>query len=1090
MTEPLWRKHHLGVTGRLVEAFLVSRLPIIFIVVSLLAGAAALIVTPREEEPQIVVPVVDVMIKFPGASPREVENLVTINLERKLWEIDGVEYVYSMAKAGSALVTVRFYVGEDREESILKTHSKIMSYVDQVPKGVTGWVVKPVEIDDVPIVTFALYSARYSDYELRRVAEEILHRIQRIPDAGRAYVVGGRKRKIKVLLQPERMAARHVSAQEIQRALVGANVNLRAGTIDRLNSEILVDAGPFLRSADELEQVVVGVYENKPVQLRDVADVEDGPDWVTGYSRLTFGAAAPEAHATHDKPAARPGETYQQVTIAIAKRKGTNAVEVAEGLIKRVEELREAVIPSDIDVLVTRNYGETANEKVNELVKHLAIAVLSIIALLTVMLGWREALIVALAVPMTLAVTLLANLLVGYTINRVTLFALILSLGLLVDDPIVDVENIHRHFRKATHPPLDATLLAVDEVRPPTILSTLAVIVSFVPLFFITGMMGPYMAPMALNVPVAMIMSLVVAFTVTPWATYHALKGHHGGNGGEGYDFKSGIIYKAYSFIIRPFLASRRKCYVFLSAVVIVLLASMLLVLFRFVPVKMLPFDNKSEFLVLVDTPEGTTLEQTDRVARELERYLATVNEVRDVQSFVGMASPMDFNGLVRHYYLRKGSNVADLRVDLLDKEQRADQSHQVVLRIRPAIEAIGRRLGANVKLVEVPPGPPVMATIVGEIYGPPGASYAQLAEQAETLRALMAVTPNVVDIDDTVEAPQPKYDFLVDRMKAGLAGLSVQDVARAARIFLDGVAPTYIHEAGERTPLDVVLRLPRSLRSRPEDMGPLRMKAADGSMIPFHELGELTKTVQDPTIYRKNLKRVVFVTGEMAGRSPVEAILELSDKTDPSPLKGGFHVNWAGEGEWKITLEVFRDLGLAFAGALLLIYVLLVQQTESFAIPLVIMVAIPLTLIGILPGFAVLNSFFTEQIGPYRESVFFTATSMIGMIALAGIVVRNSIILIDFIHNRLAAGLELEEAIVDSGAVRFTPILLTAGAAIFGSWVITLDPVFSGLAWAFIFGIFASTLFTLLVVPMVYYLIYGKGTAHSSGAAGSDESA
>ncbi len=1066
-------KYNLGTTGKIVEAFLLSKLPIIFIIASLLAGAAALVLTPREEEPQIVVPVVDVMINFPGASAAEVENLVTINLERKLWEIDGVEYIYSSSRPGSAVVTVRFYVGQNREESIVKTHSKIMSYVDQVPPGVTGWVVKPVEIDDVPILTFSLYSSLYSDYELKRVADEILHRMQRIQDTGRAYVVGGRKRQIRVLLEPEKMASRQVAVLDIERALKGANVNVRAGTMDVLNQEIVVDAGPFIKSPEEINELVIGVHEGKPVYLRDVAGMVDGPEEVTTYTRLLLGpGAARDPETKHIK--GEQGKAYNQVTIAVAKRKGTNAVRVAEGLIEQVRDLQKSVIPSDVNVLVTRNYGKTADEKVNELVKHLGIAVVSIVALLTVILGWREALIVALAVPMTLAVTLLANLLVGYTINRVTLFALILSLGLLVDDPIVDVENIHRHFRLKTHPPLDATLLAVDEVRPPTILATLAVIASFIPLFFITGMMGPYMRPMALNVPIAMIMSLVIAFTVTPWTTYHALKKEYDKEE-KPYDFRSGGVYRTYRRIITPFLEDRRKSYYFLGGIVAALVLSMLLLVVKLVPVKMLPFDNKNEFLLLVDMPEGTTLEGTDKVVTDLERYLATVNEVRDLESYVGLASPMDFNGMVRQYYLRKGSNVADIRVNLLEKHERAFQSHALVLRIRPDIQKIGDKYGANVKIVEVPPGPPVFSTIVAEVYGPPEASYQELISESRKVRRVMEATPKVVDVDDSVEAPQVQYNFVVDRTKAGLHGITEEEIARSARMFLGGESPTIVHQDTERSPLEVNLRLPRSMRSRPEDMGSIRVKATDGSMVPFNELGELKETTIDQTIYRKNMERLVFVTGEMAGRSPVDAIFDLQSSMKTNPLPKGFTVKWAGEGEWKITLEVFRDLGLAFAGALILIYILLVQQTQSFAIPLVIMVAIPLTMIGIMPGFALLNGLFAQTIGNYRDSIFFTATGMIGMIALAGIVVRNSIILIDFIHMRIRAGADLKDAIIDSGAVRFTPILLTAGAAIFGSWVITLDPVFSGLAWSFIFGVFASTVFTLLVVPMIYYLIYGR---------------
>lgn len=1069
----LAEKYNLGATGRIVEAFLVSKLPIIFIIACLLAGAAALYITPREEEPQIVVPVVDVMINFPGASAAEVQNHVTINLERRLWEIDGVEHVYSSSRSGSAVVTVRFYVGENREDSLVKTHSKIMSYVDKVPPGVTGWVVKPVEIEDVPIVVFSLYSPLYSDYELRRVSEEILHRIQRIPDAGRASIIGGRQRQVRVLLRPDQMASRNISVLDLKRALKGANANVRAGTMDRANEEVLVDVGPFIRSPEEIETLLVGVHDDRPVYLSDVARIVDGPAEVTSYTRLTFGPGAGEDPDTRGLRTAIQGISYNQVSIAVAKRKGTNAVTVAEHIIKQVDDLKKDVIPSDVDVLVTRNYGKTADEKVNELMKHLGIAVLSIIALLTVMLGWREAMIVGLAVPMTLAVTLLANLLVGYTINRVTLFALILSLGLLVDDPIVDVENIHRHFKLKTHPPLDATLLAVDEVRPPTILATLAVTASFIPLFFITGMMGPYMRPMAFNVPIAMIMSLIIAFTVTPWITYHALRAEYDKQA-KPYDFREGAIYRVYRRILTPFLESRRRSYLFLATIGIALVVSIVLVVIKLVPVKMLPFDNKNEFLVLVDMPEGATLEKTNAVVSDLERYLTTVNEVRDVESYVGIASPIDFNGMVRQYYLRGGSNVADIRVNLLEKEERSYQSHGLALRLRPEISKIGEMHGANVKIVEVPPGPPVFSTLVAEVYGPATAMYRDIMIQAKRVRKVMESTRNVVDVDDSIEAPQVKYQFVTDRTKAGLHGITVEEVAETGKILLGGESVTIIHNEAEREPLEVNLRLPRSLGSRPEDMGPIRLRAPDGSMVPFNELGALKEGIADQTIFRKNMRQVVFVTGETAGRSPVDAILALQSGMKSDPLAEGFSVNWAGEGEWKITLEVFRDLGLAFFGALILIYILLVQQTESFSIPLVIMVAIPLTLIGILPGFAILNLLFSHVIGGYRDSIFFTATSMIGMIALAGIVVRSSIILVDFIHVRLQAGETLRDAIVESGAVRFTPILLTAGAAVFGSWVITLDPVFSGLAWAFIFGIFASTAFSLLVVPIVYYLIYG----------------
>ena len=1064
--------HKLGFTARIVKAFLTSKLPIIFILISLLAGIAALYATPREEEPQIVVPMADIFIQFPGASAEEVENLVTINLEKKLWEIDGVEYVYSASRPGGAVVTVRFYVGQDRENSLIKLYNKVWSNIDQVPPGVTSWVIKPVEIDDVPVVTFTLYSDQASDMELRRVADEILHRLQSIPDTARSYVVGGRPRELRVLLDPVRLAFRQVSALEVMQALKGANINLGAGSFNLANREMLLEAGTFFRNAQELADIQVGQHQGRPVYLKDVAQVLDGPGEIDTYTRLGFGPGV--AHDPHlqNEPLVQAGRPYQAVTIAIAKRKGTNAVWVAEGLRHKIEELKKTVIPADIKVLVTRDYGKTADDKVNELVKHLFIAVVSIIALLTVALGWREALIVALAVPMTLAMTLLGNYLVGYTINRVTLFALILSLGLLVDDPIVDVENIHRHFKLRQESPLDATLRAVDEVRPPTILATFTVIVSFLPLFFVTGMMGPYMRPMPFNVPLAMLMSLLVAFTVTPWAAYHMLR-REAEIPAEPFILQESGIYKAYSRILTPFLESRRKTFYLLGGLTLALILCVVVVLLQWVPMKMLPFDNKNELLLLIDMPAGTSLEETDRVVRELEGYLATVSEVRDFESYVGEPSPIDFNGMVRHYYLRQYPYQAEIRINLLDKEERRWKSHEIALRIRPDIDAIGRRLGANLKIVEVPPGPPVLSTLVAEVYAPVGESYGTQIREAKRVREYMEQTIKVVDVDDTVEADQIKYHFITDKVKAAGHGISTQDIAQTIRSSIAGESPGIAHQPRERTSLDITVRLPRSYRADPEDLNLIRLKGADGSLVPLSELGQLVQTVEDKTIYRKNLERVVFVTGEMAGRSPVEAIFDLETRLKKQPPPEGFRVVWSGEGEWKITVDVFRDMGLAFLGALVMIYILLVHETQSFGMPLVIMVAIPLTLIGIIPGFLLLNLLGAAPIHDYPNSIFFTATGMIGMIALAGIVVRNSIILIDFIHLRLREGLPLKEAVVETGAVRLLPILLTAGAAMFGSWVITLDPVFSGLAWSFIFGIFASTLFTLLVVPMIYYLIY-----------------
>jgi len=1111
MTEPQPVKR--GLTAAIVRVFITSKLSILFLIASLLAGAVALLVTPREEEPQIIVPFADVFVRFPGASAEETEKLVATPLEAKLWEIDGVEYVYSMARPGEAVVTVRFYVGEDRERSLVKVWNKVMSNQDAVPPGVTSWIVKPVEIDDVPIVLFTLSAANdaATGPDLRRIADEVLDKLARVPNTGRSWVVGGQPRRVTVYLDPARLAARGTSMLEVVRALQNANVNVQAGTFERGGREVTLEAGPFFGSAQEVEATVVASPGGRPVYVRDLGRVEDGPEEADSYTRIGFGPAAAAAHTIvgpgpHPNPPpfvevlTKAGSTVPSsvatsgngggsgwrlserpaVTIAIAKRKGTNAVRVAEEVTETVRTLRGRVIPDDLTVTVTRNYGETANHKVNELVKHLLIAIATIIVLLAIALGPKEAFIVAIAVPMTLAITLLLDLIFGYTINRVTLFALILSLGLLVDDPIVDVENIFRHFKLRKEPPLDATLTAVDEVRPPTILATFTVIVSFLPMFFITGMMGPYMAPMAFNVPVAMLLSLVVAFTVTPWASYHLLRSEYGTGHEAPFDITQSRTYRLYHATLQPLLGDRQRARRFLYVVAGAFALSAMLAVTRLVPLKMLPFDNKNELAIVIDMPRGTALEDTDAVARELGRYLASVAEVTDYETYVGLSSPMDFNGMVRHYYLRRGGNVGDIRINLLPKEARTQQSHEIALRIRPDIERIGQRYGANVKIVEAPPGPPVIASLVAEVYGPLEADYQDLISVSKRVRAAAEQTAGVVDVDDYSEADFEKVHYRLDREKAALAGVSVAEAARTLQAAVAGDAVGTVHVPEERLPLSLAVRLPRADRSSVPDLLALRVKATSGALVPLGELGAATEDHGERTIYHKNLRRVAFVIAEMAGRSPVEAVFDINRWLKHNPLPAGYTVNLAGEGEWKITVDVFRDLGLAFAAALAMIYVLLVAQTQSLLMPLIIMIAIPLTVIGIMPGFWLLNLLFTHPVGAYATPIFFTATGMIGMIALAGIVVRNSIILIDFIEHirERDPSAPLADAVIEAGATRLRPIFLTAGAAMFGSFVITLDPIFSGLAWSFIFGIFASTAFSLVVVPVVYYLIYQPKSA------------
>ncbi len=1070
-----------SLTISIVRLFTTSQLSLLFLIISVLAGAAALVLTPREEDPQIVVPVMDVFVQYPGASSEEMEMLVTTPLEVLLNQIDGVEYVYSASRPGESLVTVRYYVGEDLEESVIKTRDKLQANQDSIPPGVTNWLVKPVEIDDVPIILITLSAQNevYDSMAIRRISDELIERLRSVENVGKSWVVGGAGRQISVYPDPIKLASRETTLLELKQALANSNVNFQAGSFDKANQEILLEAGPHFKTTEQVGATVIKSVKGRLVYLRDVATILDGPEDPAHYTRIGFGPAVDEMKTIGQAlgHTAQTGEEREMVTIAIAKRKGSNAVSVAEHILELTEQLRGTLIPDDVLLTISRNYGETADHKVNELVKHLGIAIITIIVLLALALGLKESFIVSIAVPMTFAITLLCDLIFGYTINRVTLFALILSLGLLVDDPIVDVENIHRHYKLRKEPPLRALLTAVDEVRPPTILATFAVILSFIPMFYITGMMGPYMAPMAFNVPIAMLMSLLIAFSVTPWASYRLLKKDYGKDHGKPFELKKSRGYRIYKSILAPIILTPARCRWFLAAIVIAFIAASMLAVTRAVPLKLLPFDNKNELQLIIDMPRGSTLEQTDQVAAALGRYLSTVNEITDYQSYIGLASPMDFNGLVRHYYLRKGSYVGDIRINLVDKEARVHQSHEIALRIRPAIDRIEKKYGANIKIVELPPGPPVLSTVVAEVYGPPQASYDEIIQVSNDVKSRLHKTDGVVDIDDFVEAPHQKIHFKLNREKAALNGITTEQVASTLKLALAGEIAGTVHIVTERQPLLIHLQLPRALRSSANDLLSLRVKTKNGKLIPLSEIGTMDHEYGSQTIYHKNLHRLSYVTAEMAGRSPAEAILDLYDSFGKNPLPDGYHAEMAGEGEWKITVDVFRDLGLAFAAAMVMIYVLLVGQTGSLSIPLIMMIAIPLTVIGIMPGFWFIN-LFSEPVAGYQTPVYFTATAMIGMIALAGIVVRNSIILIDFIERAYNRDQQttLSEALIEAGATRMTPIFLTAAAAVFGSAIIVLDPIFSGLAWSFIFGIIASTLFSLVVIPVVYYLImYNK---------------
>ena len=1066
--------------NRIVATFLTGNLSVLLILISLMAGAVALMITPREEDPQIVVPIADVLVSMPGASAKEVERQVATRLEKLLYQIDGVEYVYSMSFPSLAIVTVRFYVGEDRERSWVKLHNKIQANIDQVPPGVTGWVVKPVEIDDVPIVNLTLYSDVYSDYELRRMAEELEIRLQGVKNAGRTYVVGGRPREISIHLSPQRMASRGVTVQDIQRALQGANVSVPSGELIREDGSVVLQGGKFLQSSREVGDLVVGVHDMRPVYLREVASITDGPGEPETYTRIAFGPGAftegDPAHEARDFPQGIVrGKDYPMVTVAVAKRKGTNAVWVSREVQREAERFAREVLPKEIHLRVTRDYGKTSNEKVNELVEALFVAIVIVVALLAYSLGWREGIIIALAVPITFSFTLLINYLLGYTINRVTLFALILSLGLVVDDPIVDVENIHRHFAMRIQDPYNAVLNAVNEVRPPIILATLAVIISFVPMFFITGMMGPYMAPMALNVPVAMLMSLLVAFTITPWLSYHMLRSSYEKPHGKPFVLEESLLFRVYSGVMEPVFARRSVRLSVLGVVLVLLGFAGWLVVDRHVPLKMLPFDNKNELQVVVDMDEGTTLEATEAAVWAMASYLTRVPEVTDVCTYVGTSSPMDFNGLVRHYYLRRGPNVADIRFNLLEKKKRGQQSHAIALRLRNDLEEIAKRHNAKIKIVEVPPGPPVISTLVAEVYGPLGASYDSLAKAAKKVREHMERMWGVVDVDDVLVAPQAKMTFRVDNAKAALHGIQAQSLVETLQAAVPGLVASSLRLEDQVNPVRIRLRLPREERALEAHLEQLLVRGGWGQGVLLGELGRFETTQIEQPIYHKNLRPVVYVFGETAGLPPPEAVLALGSAVKGDEELKEFEVEWAGEGEWEITLRVFRDLGIAFGVAILGIYILLLYQTGSYLLPAIQLIALPLSIIGILPGFWLLNSLSGGPVGGWPDPVYFTATAMIGMIALAGIATRNSILLIEFVEERKKEGKPIVRSLIEAGALRTRPIILTSLAAMLGAWPITLDPIFSGLAWALIFGLAVSTLFTLVVVPMVYYMAYAR---------------
>lgn len=1031
-----------NLAGRITEYFINSQLTVLLMIAVAVFGTFALVHTPREENPQIVVPAANIIVMYPGGSAKEVEELVSRPLERILREIKGVEDVYSTSVNSMSVVTVKFYVGEEREKSLLNLYNKVMSNLDYAPPGaVMPPLFKPIEVDDVPMVTIAISGDGYDDYQLKRVADNLLTKIQEVPGTSTSYVVGGRDRQVRVELDPVRLAAYNVSPLQVQFALKSGNANAATGSLEDGGKRMQLETGGFIGSAQDVNDLVVGNIGGRLVYLGDVADVSDAPEEVTRLTRI--------AHASADSS---DGSEHAAVTVAIAKKKGENAVKVAEEIIAKLDTLRPS-LPPGITATVTRNDGERANEAVNELVEHLFLSIVIVILLLLIALGWRDALIVALAIPLTLFVTLGVGMLAGQTINRITLFALTLSLGLLVDDAIVVVENIHRHYQMQRRPRLHAAIEAVNEIGSPTVLATLTVILAFLPMFFVTGMMGPYMAPIPFNVPVAMLASLMVAFIVTPWAAYRLVQVKHA----DGVKTEKAWIYTVYKKVLGPLLENKNKRRLFLGIMFLLFAGAMAFPLVQWVEFRMLPKANKNTFLITINTPTGTALEVTDTAARAVGAYIKNIPEVKDYETYVGVPSVVDFNGLLRGSGFRKDPRYADIRVNLVDKAARSISSEKIVLKIRPDIDRIARQYKANIKLVEDPPGPPVRSTVVAEIYGP---DYDVLRKLAGGMRKVFAGTKEVVDIDDSVEEDAVKYDVIVDKTKAAENGISTEQIIGTLRIAVEGAVVTTMHIPKEKNPVGIFLRYPRDARSRPDDLRLAYITNPQGMQVPVSELVKIVPGTQDKPVYHKNMKPVVYVYGEMGARSQLYAVLDMMKYLKQHPLPEGYGVKW--DGEMKLTLDVFRDLGAAMAVALVLIYLLLVGRFRSFMIPIIIMGPIPLAMIGIMPGFALLG-------------IYFSATSMIGVIALAGIVVRNSIILIEFIQDKKNEGMPIEDALIEAGAIRTRPIVLTALAAILGASVIAADPVWSGLAWALIFGMTASTALTLVVIPVVYFIFQKK---------------
>ncbi|RBN49434.1 efflux RND transporter permease subunit [Flavobacterium psychrolimnae] len=1056
-----------GISGKIAQFFINSKLTILLMVGLMIIGVYSSFLIPREEEPQINVPMADVMVGYPGASPTEVESRVAKPLEKIISNIKGVEHVHTMAMNGQAMLIVQFYVGQDVERSYVKLYDELAKHEDMFPKGVYKPMVKTRSIDDVPMLGITLWSDKQDSFQLRQVTEEVTSEIEKIKDVAITKEIGGSNRELKVILDKDKMAENGVDALGIMQMIQANNGSSQSGSFVQNDQEYLITTGQFLSNADDVENLVVGVNKNMPVYLKQVAKVQDGPATPRSYVAFGYGKANEKFKTAKSE--------YPAVTISVGKVKGADAMKISEKIIAKVEQLKKNIIPNDVHVEVTRNYGETASDKVGELLLHLGVAIVAVTILVMLAMGWRGGLVVFFSVPLTFALTLFAYYLLDYTLNRITLFALVFVVGIVVDDSIIIAENMHRHFKMKRLPFKQAAIYAINEVGNPTILATFTVIAAILPMAFVSGMMGPYMSPMPIGASIAMILSLFVALTVTPYLGYHLLQEKDDQKHKEAEGLETSRIYKIYNKLERPFLESSIKRRVLLAVTVVLLFGSVLMFFTKSVVVKMLPFDNKNEFQVVIDMPEGTTLERTAAVTKEIAQYLSNKPEVVNYQNYIGTSAPITFNGLVRHYDMRGGSNMADIQVNLLHKEDRDIQSHAIARAMRPDIQKIAKKYGANVKLIEVPPGPPVLSTLVAEIYGP---NYKDQIKVAQQVKTILETTSDVVDIDWMVEDNQTEYKLEVDKEKAMLNGIAPQQVVGNLTYLLKEYPVSNLYDENSNDNVAIVLSLDDKDKTSLQDIQNLKIKGSQGNMIPVSDLVKVKTDTLQKTIYRKDQKRVVYVTADMAGalESPVYAILGMSEKLTEMKVPKGYKVNelymeqptdesdftvkW--DGEWQITLEVFRDLGVAFMVAIVIIYMLIVGWFQNFKTPIVMMLAIPLSLIGIVFGHWLLGA-------------YFTATSFIGMIALAGVMVRNSVLLIDFIEIRLNDGIPLKQAIIEAGAVRTSPILLTTGAVVIGASIILFDPLFQGLAISLVFGAIVSTILTLIVVPLIYYITERK---------------